>query len=249
MLEFYLLSLFPQAFESYLSSSIIARALSEGFISINLVNIRDYSVDLHKKVDDSVFSGGSGMLLTCQPVYDAVTSIENWENSEIIFLGPSGRSYKQKEAFFFSKKKKIILISGHYEGFDVRLFKIFKQHHHFSIGDFILTNGILPSLCILDSVSRVLFMQREKRKDLGLNEESFSLNGGLLEYSQYTKPRDFRGISVPAVLYEGNDKKIKAWKMKSSFLNTLKNRPELFYEKTFSMQQLEILVNCFEGDQ
>lgn len=201
-----ILTLFPEMFDGFLSSSIIKRAIDKKLVTINIVNFRDYSKDPHKKVDDTPFGGGAGMVLMPQPIYDAVEDLKT-DESVVILLTPNGKTYNQNMAFDLKNNKHLIFICGHYEGFDDRIRLL--ADLEISIGDFILTGGELPSMMITDSVVRLLEGVISKES---LSIESF--NDDLLDYPVYTKPRDFRGLKVPDVLLSGDHKKIDEYRRK-----------------------------------
>ncbi|MFW5800381.1 MAG: tRNA (guanosine(37)-N1)-methyltransferase TrmD [Spirochaetota bacterium] len=237
--KFKILTLFKEAFDSYLNSSIIKRGIEAGEIEVELIDFRDYAKNKHKKVDDNPYGGGPGMLLMLQPLYDAITDIKE-ENDLIIFLSPNGKLLNQKRVIEYSKYDSFILICGKYEGFDARIFKFF-EHEKVSIGDYILTGGELPAMVILDAVSRYKDILHNKSS---VDEESFS-NNGLLEYNQYTRPREFKGESVPEVLLNGNHAEIEKFRKKSSIINTLKNRPELIEnnKQRLSEEEIDLIKN------
>ena len=222
-MKFEVLTLFPEMFEP-LKHSILQRAVNEKYISINLVNIRDFSKDKHKKVDDTPYGGGAGMVMRADVVYDAYKSVKH-ENSKVIYLSPQGKKLNQKKVEELSKIENIILLCGHYEGVDQRVLDEIVDEE-ISIGDYVLTGGELPAMVLIDSVSRYVegVLNKESTK-----EESFS--NGLLEYSQYKRPEIFLGKQVPEVLKSGNHKKIEEWRRNNSLLNTLKKRPDLLNEK------------------
>lgn len=218
-----ILTLFPESF-SYLNSSILKRAQESGLIEINLVDIRDFSSDKHKKCDDYPFGGGAGMLMSAQPIYDAIQSVQD-DNSFIVFPSPSGEKFNVDIAKELSKKEHLIFICGHYEGIDQRIIDIFSPLE-VSIGDYVLTGGELPTMVIVDCLSRFIdgVISRES-----LLEESFSSNN--LEYPQYTRPADFKGYKVPEVLLSGNHAEIERYRKEQSELITKKRRPDLLNKK------------------
>lgn len=222
-MRFDVLSLFPDAIKQACDFSIIKRALNENIIQINTVNPRDYTIDKHKKVDDTPYGGGAGMLLACQPYIDALKSIDKCENSKTIIMSPQGRCYNQEMAKQFASYEQLIIICGHYEGFDERI-KILSNAQEVSIGDFVLTGGEFPALCIIDSVIRLL-------KGVLGDENSAEYDShydGLLEHPHYTKPREFEGLEVPEILLNGNHEKIRDWRRLQQFIVTQKKRPDLF---------------------
>lgn len=198
------LSLFPEMFNDVFNESIIKRAKEQGLVNIKIHNFRDYSKDKHNKVDDTPYGGGCGMVLTCQPIFDCIDDIKT-DDAKVILLTPDGKTYNQSVAYDLSKEKHIILICGHYEGFDERIYTLADEL--VSIGDFILTGGELPSMMITDSVVRLIDGVITKES---LETESF--NDGLLDYPVYTKPRVFRGMEVPEVLVNGNHKLINEYR-------------------------------------
>ena len=199
-----IMTLFPDLVDNVLNESIIGRARKAGIIEINIHNIRDYTVYKNNQVDDYPFGGGGGMIMMCEPVYNAVESIKT-DDSHIILLTPRGKTYNQKRAYELKDKKHLIIICGHYEGFDERIYNLADEL--ISIGDFILTGGELPAMMISDSVIRLI---DGVITSTSLEYESF--NDNLLDYPVYTKPRDFRGMKVPDVLVSGDHKKINEYR-------------------------------------
>lgn len=199
-----ILTIFPSMFEGFLNESIIKRAIDKGKVKINLINFRDYTLDPHGKVDDTPFGGGAGMVLMIQPIYDALMSIKT-KDSYVILLTPGGNVFNQRRAREFVKYKHLILICGHYEGFDDRIKSLVDEE--ISIGDFILTGGEIPAMAISDAVIRLI--DGVINKD-SLISESFDSN--LLDYPVYTKPREFKGMKVPEILLSGNHKKIEEYR-------------------------------------
>ena len=214
-----ILSLFPHMFQGVFDESIIKRAIDEEKISINIVNFRDYSTDPHNKVDDTPYGGGAGMVLTCQPIFDCVNDLRT-EDSKVILLTPSGKTYKQEKAYELSKEKHLIIICGHYEGFDERIRTIVDEE--ISIGDYVLTGGELASMILVDSVARLLpgVITEDSHK-----EDSF--NNNLLDYPTYTKPRVYNGLEVPEVLLSGDHKKIEEYRREEAIKKTKELRPDL----------------------
>ena len=222
-LEFNVLTLFPEMVQAASKHSILNRAIEKKIISINAINPRDFSLDKHKKVDDIVFGGSCGMLLSCQPFLDAFDSIEKKQNSTDLILSPQGKVFNQEMARKFSKFSQINILCGHYEGFDERI-KILSNAEEISVGDFVLTGGELGALIIIDAVSRL------KKGVLGKSEsfEDDSFCENLLECPQYTKPREYKGLKVPEVLLSGNHAKIKLFRRTEQILSTQKKRPDIF---------------------
>ena len=199
-----ILTLFPMMFEGFKTESIIKRAIEKGKVEINIIDIRDYTPYKNNQVDDYQFGGGGGMIMMCEPVYNAVESIRT-EDSHVILLTPRGKTYNQKKAYEFKEKKHLIIICGHYEGFDERIYNLADEF--VSIGNFILTGGELPAMMISDSVIRLI-----DGVITSTSLESESFNDNLLDYPVYTKPRDFRGMEVPEVLLSGNHKLINEYR-------------------------------------
>lgn len=224
-MRFDVLTLFPEIIESYCSVSIMKRAREGDVYSLNTINPRDFTLDKHNKVDDTPYGGGAGMVLMPQPYIDAYDSVEKLENSITIMLSPQGEPLNEKLVLDLAQYEQIIMLCGHYEGFDERIREIIKPKE-ISLGDFVLTGGELPALCLLDSVSRKL--NGTLGKIQSAEDDSFS--NGLLEYPQYTKPRDFRGYKVPEVLLNGNHKEINEFRKTQQIERTKLRRPDL-YEK------------------
>lgn len=224
-IRFDVLSLFPELIENYCSSSIIGRARTQGIIDINIVNPRDFSKDKHRKVDDIPYGGGAGMVLACDPIFSAVESVNRAENSQLIMLSPQGRPFNNDLAMELSQKDQLIMLCGHYEGFDERI-RTGLNPMEISIGDFVLTGGELAALCILDAVTR--FLPGALGKIESAHDDSFF--GGLLEYPHYTRPAEYRGMKVPEVLMSGNHALIAKWRREQAIIRTWQRRPDLFEE-------------------
>ena len=199
-----ILTLFPNMFDGFKTESIIKRAIEKEKVEINIIDIRDYTPYKNNQVDDYQFGGGGGMIMMCEPVFNAVESVKD-DDSTIILLSPRGKTYNEKKAYELKDKKHLIIICGHYEGFDERIYSLADEC--ISIGNFILTGGELPSMMISDSVIRLL---DGVITDTSLEYESF--NDNLLDYPVYTKPREFRGMEVPEVLVSGDHKKINEYR-------------------------------------
>ena len=214
-----ILTLFPKMFDGFLTESILKRAIDKKKVDINIHNIRDYSDDSHKKVDDEPYGGGSGMVLKCQPIFGAVKKIEK-ENTKVILLTPQGIPFNQKMAYNLSKEKHIIFVCGHYEGFDERIRSL--SDLEISIGDYVLTGGEIPSMVITDAVVRLLDDVIEEE-----SHEKDSFTDGLLDYPAYTKPRVYEDLEVPEVLLSGNHKEIDDWREDQKIIRTTERRPDL----------------------
>ena len=218
-MKFDVLTIFPEMFEP-LNMSIIGRAKEKALIEINLINIRDFSKDKHKKVDDTPYGGGAGMVMRPDVIYDAYKSINN-RNARVIYMSPQGKKLNQKKVEELAKLEEIVILCGHYEGIDQRVIdKIVDEE--ISIGDYVLTGGEIPAMVLIDAVSRyndgVLALESKK-------EESFA--NGMLEYPQYTRPEVFEGIKVPDILLSGHHQNIDKWRKEQSLNITAKKRPDL----------------------
>jgi len=218
-----ILTLFPNMFDGFINESIIKRAIEAKKVEINIHNIRDYSKDPHKKVDDYGFGGGAGMVLMPQPIFDAVEDLKT-EESTVILMTPQGEKYTQNKAYQLTKEKHLIFICGHYEGFDERIRSIVDLE--ISIGDFVLTGGEIPAMAVSDSIIRLI--------DGVIEEESHlkdSFNDNLLDYPVYTHPADFRGMKVPDVLLSGHHANIDKWRREEQLKRTKKRRPDLLEKR------------------
>lgn len=229
------LTLFPEFFDALVDYSIIGRALENRLFSFNAVNIRDFSKDKHKRVDDYPFGGGPGMVMKPEPIHDALLSVKN-DNSYVIYLSPQGNLYNQEIAKTLSCKEHIVLICGHYEGIDNRIVENYVDME-LSIGDYVLTGGEIPAMVIMDSIVRLI-------PGVLSSEESYideSHYNGLLEYPQYTRPREFNGLKVPDILLSGNHERIDKWRKYQSLKNTYLKRPDLLKKRHLSKEEIDIL--------
>lgn len=230
------LTLFPEFFDAFKEWSIIGRALKNGIFSFNAVNIRDFSEDKHRRVDDYPFGGGPGMIMKPEPIYNAISSVKS-NKSIVIYLSPQGKIFNQNLAKKLSKEEHLILLCGHYEGIDNRII----ENHidmEISIGDYVLTGGEIPAMVLMDSIVRLL-------PGALTSEESYvdeSHYNGLLEHPQYTRPRDFNGLTVPDILLSGNHEKIDKWRKYESLKNTLTKRPDLLENANLSDEELKMLT-------
>ena len=233
------LTLFPEMYESFLSTSIIGRALKRELVTVDFVQIRDFALDKFKHVDDSPFGGAMGQVMKCQPVLDALHSVKT-ENSYSIMMSPLGKTLTQKKSRELAKKDHLILLCGHYEGLDARI----NDHcdELLSIGDYVLTGGEIASMVVMDSVIRLL---EGSISEGSTDDESFE--NGLLEYPQYTQPRDYNGQEVPAVLLSGNHAKIKEWRIAESLLMTQQLRPDLYEKHILSDEEKKVLKKLQQG--
>lgn len=223
-MKFDVLTLFPEMFEP-MKHSIIERASEKDLIDINLINIRDFSKDKHKHVDDTPYGGGAGMLIRPDVVYDAYSSVSE-ENAKVIYMSPKGKVLNQNMVKELSKESHLIILCGHYEGIDQRVLDEIVDEE-ISIGDYVLTGGELPAMVLIDSVSRYVDGVLSNSSTV---EESFSGEDKLLEYPEYTRPAEFHGMKVPEVLTSGNHQEIVRWRREQSLITTYKKRPELLNE-------------------
>ncbi|WP_278681975.1 tRNA (guanosine(37)-N1)-methyltransferase TrmD [Paraclostridium bifermentans] len=225
-MRFHIMTLFPEIFNSYMNESIMKRAVEKGIIEVNIYNIRDFSTNKHKKVDDYPFGGGAGMVMIPQPIYDTYKHIIDKfdiKDPRVVYLTPKGKVHNQNIASEMSTFEDVILLCGHYEGIDQRIIDSIVTDE-ISIGDYVLTGGELPALILIDSISRLIpgvLSQNES-----FEEESFK--DDLLEYPHYTRPREFMGMEVPEVLLSGNHKKIDEWRHEKSIEITKERRPDLY---------------------
>jgi len=224
-MRFDVLTLFPELIQSHMDFSIMKRASEDGIIEVVAHNPRDYTLDKHKKVDDTPYGGGAGMVLMAQPYVDCYEGVDKKENSVTLMMTPQGEPFTDGISNELTKYNQIIILCGHYEGYDERIRDIIKPRE-ISIGDFVLTGGELPALCLIDSISRKIDGTLGKIESA--HDDSFS--DGLLEYPQYTKPREYRGLEVPEVLLNGNHKLIDEFRQEQKILRTKQKRPDL-YEK------------------
>jgi tRNA (guanine37-N1)-methyltransferase len=215
------LTLFPAMFAGPLDESIIKRARDAGLLDLQLHQLRDWTHDRHKTVDDRPFGGGPGMLLKPEPIFDAVESLRR-EKTRVLLMSPSGRQFNQAIARELARVDHLLLVTGHYEGFDERIREVLADDE-LSIGDYVLTNGALPAMVVIDAVARLL--PGVLGDDASSHDESFSV--GMLEYPQYTRPAEFRGMKVPEVLVSGNHAEIAKWRAEQAKLRTKERRPDL----------------------
>lgn len=242
-----ILSLFPDMFQATLGESIIGRAQEDGFLDINVTDFRNYTTDKHNHVDDAPFGGGAGMLLQAQPIYDAMDAIDKeiegkYPRGRVILMDPAGRKFDQKYAQELSQEEHLTFICGHYEGYDERIRNLVTDEA--SLGDYVLTGGELAAMVMIDATVR--FVPGVLGNQASPMGDSFS--NGLLEYPQYTRPADFRGMKVPEVLTSGNHQKIKEWRMKESLRRTLERRPDLLESANLTRKQ-QIMLQDLKLDQ
>lgn len=218
-----ILTLFPNMFEGFLTESIIKRAIQNELVEINIINFRDYTPLKNNQVDDTIYGGGAGMLIRCEPIFECLDKIKT-DDSFVILLTPDGSTFKQSIAYDLSKKKHLIFICGHYEGFDERIRTLVDME--LSIGDFVLTGGEFASICMIDAITRLILGVINKDS---LESESFTNN--LLDYPMYTKPSEYRGLKVPDILLSGDHKKIDEWRIDQSIQKTKNKRPDIMEKK------------------
>ena len=220
-----ILTLFCEMFDGFLSASIVGRAIRRGLLDVVRTNIRDYAVNSYGSVDDAPFGGGPGMVLMCQPVFDAVEAVQaqSGVRGTVILMTPQGRRLDQQLVNELSRQERLILVAGHYEGFDERI-RVGLADMEVSLGDFVLSGGEIPAMALIDAIVRL--QPGALGKDESSHEESFSM--GLLEYPQYTRPREYRGMAVPEVLLGGNHAEIEAWRLEQAKLRTMQRRPDLW---------------------
>jgi len=232
-----ILTLFPEMFDSFLNTSIIKRAISKEVVTINVINIRDFTLDKYGRVDSAPVGGGAGLIMKCQPVIDAIKS---QEKGKVILFSPRGQTFNQAKAHELSKENHIILLCGHYEGLDERISSYVDEE--ISIGDYILTGGEIASLAVSDAIIRLL--------DGAITHESIeeeSFENGLLEYPQYTEPYEYDNKTIPDILYSGNHEAIAKWRKKESLRITKERRPDLFLKYPLSKQDLKLLKEIEDG--
>lgn len=235
------LTLFPEFFSSITENTIIKRAVSKNLVELEFVNIRDFSTDRHKRVDSAPIGGGAGLVMKCQPIYDALNTCKS-PSSFVISTNPKGKVYNQQIAEMLSKKEHLVIICGHYEGIDERINNYVDMN--ISLGDFILTGGEIASSAIIDSVVRILdgVLSRES-----IIDESFENN--LLEYPQYTEPYDFKGYKVPDILYSGNHNDIDKFRYMMALKTTLQYRPDLIDYKALSEYEKELINESLDAER
>lgn len=235
------LTLFPEMFDGFLTNSIIKRAIGKGVVEVKIVNIRDYTLDKYGRVDTPPIGGGAGLIMKCQPIVDALKNNAKPESFKIL-LSPKGSQYSQQKAINLTKYEDIVLLCGHYEGIDERVNDYVDEL--ISIGDYVLTGGELGAMVIADSVIRLL---DGAITETSLDEESFS--DDLLEYPQYTEPKEFEGKKVPDILYTGNHEAINKYRRKESLRITRECRPDLFKKHQLTKQDQKLLKEIDEGNE
>lgn len=238
MIRFDVLTLFPAMFEAVLGDSIIKRAQEHGLVELHYTDIRDFSKNKHRKTDDYPYSGGGGMLMTPQPIYDAYQSIAAGLSYKphTIYLSPQGSVFNQEKAISLSQKDHIVLLCGHYEGIDQRVLDLIVDEE-ISVGDFVLTGGEIPAMAVIDAVSRMIPGVLSAESSFQ-NESHYS---GLLEHPQYTRPEEFMGLKIPEVLLSGHHAKIEEWKHTEALRATYKKRPDLLKKIDLSKEDSALI--------
>lgn len=244
-MNFHILTLFPDMVSQGLNTSIIGRAADKGLVTIDCINIRDYTLDKHKKVDDYPYGGGAGMVMQAQPVYDAWRSVVErvGYKPRTVYLTPQGTIFAQPQAKELAAEEDLILLCGHYEGIDERVLEEIVTDY-VSIGDYVLTGGELPAMVMVDAISRMV-------PGVLTNDESGStesLEGNLLEYPQYSRPEEWNGRKVPPILLSGDHAKVDAWRRQQSILRTAERRPDLLAKAQLSEKEMEIIRNTHEKE-
>lgn len=239
-MNFHILTLFPDMVMDGLNTSIIGRAIINNLLTIEAVNIRDFAVNKHNRVDDYTYGGGAGMLMQAEPVYLAYKSIEEKceKPPRVIYLSPQGKTFSQEMAEEFAKEKELVFLCGHYEGIDERVLEEIVTDY-VSIGDYVLTGGELPSMVMIDAISRLI--PGVLHNDVSAEFETFQDN--LLEYPQYTRPEEWRGKKVPEILLSGHHANIEKWRREQSILRTAKARPDLLEKAELTEKEKKILAN------
>ena len=233
-----IVTIFPNFFNEFLTTSIVRRAIEKEKVIINVHDLRDYSDNKHKQIDDTPYGGGVGMLMTFPPFYRIINKLKK-ENSKVIFLTPQGKLFNQEKAVSLSNEEHLILLCGHYEGVDARVLEL--VDYEISIGDYILTGGELPVMILIDVLARLVpgvILEESVVED--------SLTDGLLKYPQYTKPRSYKGYDVPDVLLSGHHEEIAKWRKKMSLITTYEKRPDLLEKKDLTEEELLIVKSVKE---
>ena len=247
-MNFHVLTLFPDMIEAGLHTSVTGRALQNGYIHLNAVNIRDYSKDKHKHVDDYPYGGGAGMLMQAEPVYQAYSAVLEKIKSEnpeaqprVVYLSPQGGTFSQEMAEDYAKEEDVILLCGHYEGIDERVLEEIVTDY-VSIGDYVLTGGELPAMVMIDTISRLI--PGVLHNDVSAEFDSFQDN--LLEYPQYSRPEEWHGKKVPEVLMSGHHANIEKWRHEQSLIRTAKNRPDLLEKAELTENDKKVLETIYK---
>lgn len=230
-----IITIFPEVFQNFLETSIVKRAITNDKLIVNLHQLRNYSHNKHKNIDDTPYGGGAGMLMAFPPFYDAIMALKK-ENTKVIYLSPQGELLTQSIAFEFKDYEHLILLCGHYEGIDARIDSLID--YEISIGDYILTGGEIPAMVLIDTITRLI---PGVISDESVLEETFSY--GLLKYPQYTKPEEYQGLKVPEILLSGHHKNILNWRREMSLKKTFEKRPDLLKKAKLSQSDLDLVKN------
>lgn len=236
------LTLFPEMFEGVLNHSILKRAQDKGMLNVNTVNFREYAENKHNQVDDYPFGGGQGMVLKPEPIFNALESLQQTPETRVVLMCPQGEPFTQEKAQELSEAEHLVFICGHYEGYDERI----REHlvtDEISIGDYVLTGGELPAMTMTDAIVRLIPGVLGNQQ----SHEDDSFQDGLLEFPQYTRPREYRGMNVPEVLLSGNHARIEAWRREQKLLRTYRNRPDLLDKAELTKQDQDILKRYRKG--
>ncbi|MCY1575422.1 tRNA (guanosine(37)-N1)-methyltransferase TrmD [Staphylococcus pettenkoferi] len=236
------LTLFPEMFEGVLNHSILKRAQDKGMLNVNTVNFRDFAENKHNQVDDYPFGGGQGMVLKPEPIFNALESLQQTDETRVVLMCPQGEPFTQEKAQELSEAEHLVFICGHYEGYDERI----REHlvtDEISIGDYVLTGGELPAMTMTDAIVRLIPGVLGNQQ----SHEDDSFQDGLLEFPQYTRPREYRGMTVPDVLLSGNHARIDAWRREQKLLRTYRNRPDLLDKAELTKQDQDILKRYRKG--
>ena len=247
-MNFHILTLFPDMVMNGLNTSIIGRAIANGLLTLEAVDIRDFAVNKHNRVDDYTYGGGAGMLMQAEPVYLAYKSIEEKIAQEkkprVVYLSPQGKTFSQSMAEEFAKEEELIFLCGHYEGIDERVLEEIVTDY-VSIGDYVLTGGELPAMVMIDAVSRLV--PGVLHNDTSAEFETFQDN--LLEYPQYTRPEEWRGKKVPSVLLSGHHVNIEKWRREQSVIRTAQSRPDLLEQAELTEKEKELVKNILQTEE
>lgn len=246
-MHFVVLTLFKEMVETIMNTSIMGRALEKGLINLDVIDIRDYAENKHNRVDDYPYGGGAGMVMQAGPVYKACEAarelIDSQKRTRLIYLSPIGRPFTQEVAKELSQEEDLIFLCGHYEGIDERALEL-EADDYISLGDFVLTGGELPAICIMDAVARLV--PGVLSNDESASDESFE--GNTLEYPQYTRPEEFMGMRVPDVLLSGHHANIKQWRREQSLIRTRERRPDLFEKVELDKKDKKFLKSLEEKE-
>ncbi len=235
-----IITIFKEAYSSFLNTSIVNRAIKSKHLEVNLHNLRDYSLDKNQKVDDTVYGGSAGMLMSVKPIHRAISALKQNKNTCVVAFSPQGKPLNQEVLDELVKKEHLILLPGHYEGYDARALNFIDLE--ISVGDFVLTSGILPSQILIDGLVRLIpgVINQDS-----VDKDTFKYNS-ILKYPEYTKPATYDGLSVPDILLSGNHQKVDEYNFEQAVLNTLKKRPDLIKNKAFDLETFKKIKAIFD---